>query len=197
MELSKKEFSKEYYDKYYAESEAYHWHYSKLVHYPMWEEAIKLCGDNIFEIGCGSGQFANMVSDAKKNYMGFDASSEAIKIAMGLNLTYAHFDIRGFEDYVIYPTDYDTYVAFEILEHVKNDRGLLERIPNGEPVIFSVPNFDYASHVRLFENEKVIKERYKDLVNIKNICKFNTQTKGKWWYLCHGTKKKDSCIGCG
>ena len=197
MELNKKELSKEYYDEYYLDSEAYHWHYSKLVHYPMWEKALSLCGDKVFEIGCGSGQFANMVSDAKKGCFGFDASSEAIKIAMGLNSPYAYFDIKGFEDYVIYPIDYDTYVAFEILEHVKNDRGLLDRIPHGKLVLFSVPNFDYASHVRIFENEKVIYQRYSDLVDIKNIHIFNTETKGKWWYLCYGIRKEDACVGCG
>ena len=192
MELNKKEFGKEYYDRYYKESEGYKLHYSKLKYYGMWKVAVGLCRNKVFEIGCGSGQFANMVSDAKKEYYGFDISKEAIGIAVSLNLPCTQFDIREFGHYIRYPQGYDTYIAFEILEHVKDDLGLLMRIPDKKFTIFTVPTFDYKSHVRLFKNETEIIQRYKDIIKFTEIEKFDK------WFLCYGTRRVSSCGGrCG
>jgi SAM-dependent methyltransferase len=192
MELNKKEFPKEYYDNYYKESKGYRLHYSKLPYVKMWERAIELCGDKIFEIGCGSGQFANMVSDAKKEYYGFDISSEAVGLATDLKLPYTQFDVRRFNDYIKYPGGYDTYIAFEILEHVKDDLGLLMRIPDKKYTIFTLPDFDYGSHVRLFKTDVEIVGRYKGIIGFIDIEKFDK------WFLCYGIRKVSLCAGrCG
>jgi len=192
MELNKEEFTKEYYDKYYKESEGYRLHYSKLPYVKIWERAVELCGDRIFEIGCGSGQFANMISDVKKEYCGFDVSSEAVKLATSLNLPYTQFMIRDYNHFIKYPGSYDTYVAFEILEHVKDDLGLLMRVPDKKLTIFTVPTFDYESHVRLFKTEVCIIQRYKGIIGFIDIEKFDK------WFLCYGIKNSTNCMGgCG
>ena len=188
MELNKKEYPAEYYDKYYANSEGYRLHYTKLPYYGMWKVAVGLCKETVFEIGCGSGQFANMVSDAKKEYYGFDASKEAIGLATDLKLPYTQFAIKDFREFIKYP-NYETYVAFEILEHVKDDLGLLMRIPDKKFTIFTVPDFDYKSHVRLFKTEAEIIKRYKEVIGFIEIEKFD-----KWW-LCYGVKKLSKCTG--
>ena len=190
MELNKKEFGREYYDKYYANSDGYKLHYSELKYFDMWKEALSLCGRKIFEIGCGSGQFANLVIDNGRNYCGFDISREAVKIAISLGLDNAEFWVKDFRGFKIYPDNYDTYIAFEILEHVKDDRGLLTRIPIDKLVIFTVPTFDYKSHVRLFKNEKEILGRYADIIRIKRIKLFNEK-----WFLCHGNRRIPICKG--
>jgi len=185
--LKKEEYPKEYYDNYFKNSEGYRLHYSELDYYPLWKRAVRICGNKIFEIGCGSGQFANMVSDAKKEYFGFDISSEAISIATSLKLPYTQFAVRSFEDYIAYPGGFDTYVAFEVLEHVKDGQGLLMRIPEGKMVIFTVPNFDYRSHVRYFTSKKEILDRYGYIVAIIKI-QFDNK-----WFLCHGIRKNITC----
>lgn len=188
MELKKKEFPKEYYDKYFRDSKGYRLHYSELDYYPLWKKAIRFCGQKVFEIGCGSGQFANMVSDAKKEYFGFDISSEAIRLATSLKLPYTQFAVKSFEDYIAYPGGFDTYVAMEILEHVKDDHGLLMRVPEGKMVIFTVPNFDYKSHVRYFTSKKEILDRYGYIVAIIKITGFNNK-----WFFCYGIRKNITC----
>ena len=191
MELNKKEKTADYYDDYYKNSKGYKLHYSKLDHYKMWEKAIFLIGEKetIFEIGCGSGQFADMATDHGYNYFGFDFSYQAIKIAKSLRLSCAIFTVANILDWKEFP-HMDIYIIFEILEHIKDDIGILKRIPKGKPVLFSVPNFDYASHLRVFKDSAEILKRYSNLIKIKDIYKFNTVTKGKWWYLCYGKRNK-------
>ena len=191
MGLNKKEESASYYDECYSNSTAYRLHYSKLPHYAMWKRAMLLVGNkkNIFEIGCGSGQFGNLATDYGKDYWGFDFSRTAIEIAESLKLSNATFKVADIRDWNEFPS-FDIYVTFEVLEHIKDDRGALYRIPEGKQVLFSVPNFDYASHIRIFKNQASILGRYSDLVKINGIYKFNTATEGKWWYLCNGVRIK-------
>lgn len=191
MELQKEEYNKEYYDNYFKTSKGYRLHYSELDYYPMWQKALRMCGNRVFEIGCGSGQFANMVSDAKKEYYGFDISSEAIRLATGLNLPYTQFWVKSYMEFIQYPGGYDTYVAMEILEHVKKDRELLMKIPNGKLTIFTVPTFDYESHVRYFKSKHEILDRYGDIIVIIKIRLYENK-----WFLCHGIRKVSIRPGC-
>lgn len=45
----------------------------------------------------------------------------------------------------------------EVLEHLSKDRKVLMRLPKRSRIIFSVPNFDSASHVRVFHSEEDVK----------------------------------------
>ena len=80
-----------YYNKIYRESSEYKLHYKESVYYQMWKIIILLIPDKtpIIELGCGTGQFAQICIDAGKNYShGYDFSLEAIMIAKekGLNV---------------------------------------------------------------------------------------------------------------
>src|SRR3990167_5480233 len=60
----------EYYDDYYRNSSEYTLPYGKSVYYDMWKIVLSLIPDKIpiIELGCGTGQFAQMCIDAGKNY---------------------------------------------------------------------------------------------------------------------------------
>jgi len=104
----------------------------------------------ILEVGCGVGQFANMLFDQGfTNYTGFDFSEEAVKWAKQTNAPYADrfFTADAFETELI-TKQYDLVICFEVLEHLWKDLELLERIPSGTPLLLSLPNFDDPYHVQ-------------------------------------------------
>ena len=60
-----------------------------------------------------------------------------------------HFMIRDIETQSL-PAAYEIVICLETLEHLQDDLAVIEKIKPGAYVIFSVPNFDYESHVRHF-----------------------------------------------
>jgi hypothetical protein len=71
--------------------------------------------------------------------------------------------------YAIPTKDFDCVVCLETLEHIHADLTVLKKLPLGIPLIFSVPNFNSASHVRWFTDEQAIRKRYEGLVEFKDI----------------------------
>lgn len=143
----------------------------------------------IIEIGCGSGQFAGMLFDnGYINYIGYDFSAVAIDLAKKRNPEFCgNFlvqDIRevNFSD----PFNTGLYVCFEVLEHLKDDIGILKSLPQGSTLLFSVPNFDSFNHVRKFNGLKDIVERYGDCIDIIKFQKIPSKYKDKCWFLLQG-----------
>lgn len=99
-------------------------------------------------------------------YTGIDFSQQAIELARRANPEYAHQFIC--KDAFIFlqsvkKEDYKLFFMFEVLEHFYKDMELLELLPMGSKVIFSVPNFKSFNHVRTFDSLESIKNRYQML----------------------------------
>lgn len=140
-------------------------------YYPIWQ---KLCSwvsadESICEIGCGSGQLANLLIKEKKNYqMGIDYIPEAIQIAKELNPgakdKFINMDVTKTGSL----TGYNTIIATEVLEHIDNDLEVVKGLPKNTRFIFSVPNFMTKGHKRCFTNMEAIKDRYGRYLTIQN-----------------------------
>ncbi len=115
----------------------------------------------ILDIGCGQGKLNAYI----KNYDGFDMVQNPYRVAD----IYTH-------DF----GDYDVYVLLEVLEHLIKDIDVLRKIPANKPLIFSVPSFDDPSHVRMF-TEQIVRWRYRDLIQISNITRFNFDATAHAW----------------
>ena len=114
--------------------------------------------DSVLEIGCGVGVLGNQILGAGIKYRGFDFSDVAVKKACdGAFLPFYEADAYDPETY--FPRDFDTVVAIEVLEHL-DDLRVLKLLPEGVTIIFSVPDFTYNTHVRFFESEFDVRERY-------------------------------------
>jgi len=143
---------------------------------------------SVLDIGCGTAELSKYI----KNYKGFDFSEEAVKIANNPNVWVGNaYDKSNYKK-----ADY--YVATEVFEHL-NDLKIIENIPKGQKVIFSVPSFDDPSHLRVF-TEKIVRRRYKDLFDIQKITRFNWNSENRKWLkdyqdtreyilLCEAVKK--------
>lgn len=186
------EKGKEYYNKLYKGLSNYMCDYKKSPYYIMWIHVLSLIGnEKIFEGGCGTGQFAKMLIDNKKNYhLGIDYSEEAIEIAKEINPEnediFILWDLFKFDELEI---DYDLFLSLEVLEHIDNDLGLLKKIKKGKRVIVSVPNFNDPAHVRIFKNERKVRVRYEKLIEIKTIQTYQFPSSTSKIFIVDGIKK--------
>lgn len=161
----------DYYDMVFSESPVYSIDPEESIYYPLWLRVKEmLTDDRVFELGCGTGQLAQMI----ENYIrGIDFSPVAIEMAKKRNpgkvFQLTNLDNLKEKDF----RGVDTVIMIEVLEHLKNDVGLIDVIPQGKRVILSVPNFMSESHVRIYTGLKDIEERYPDLI-IKNFIAFQT-----------------------
>lgn len=126
---------------------------------------------SILEIGCGAGQFANMLFDnGFTNYIGFDYAAEGVALARKNNPKRAsQFFVADAFQTELMEKDYDLVICFEVLEHVQNDLTLLQRIQPGTQMLLSVPNFNDPYHVRYFKNEDEVRERYGKVMRISKV----------------------------
>lgn len=117
--------------------------------------------DKILELGCGTGQLAEMIIKGGFKYVqGVDFSDEAIKIAkQRIQADFFLCDLNLYRFYI----DYDTVIATEVFEHITTDLEIISRLKKGTKVIFSVPNYNNAAHVRFFETSEAVSERYGSL----------------------------------
>ncbi|GAG82935.1 unnamed protein product [marine sediment metagenome] len=163
---------------YTFKNKRYYAHYSEREMYDLWKEALGWIGEDekVFEIGCGTGQFGHMVVDSGREYKGIDFSPTAISVSNKLredNNLKAEFVLADARDGDNYSSDYDVFVCFSTLEHIKKDREVVKNIPAGKGFIFLVPPINNSYHVRFFNNKQEIRNRYGDLVDIKTIVEKN------------------------
>lgn len=173
----------EYYDNLFSSSDVYNLHYKESPYYILYTQILqfikKIPNARILEIGCGSGQFAHYLFDeGYKDYVGFDFSKEAIEIAR--RTVNQSFEIGDAAAPGSLEKDYNVVVALEILEHLKDDIGVIRRLKKGAFIVFSVPMFDDPAHVRKFLSEQEISKRYYKCVELKKIVRIDS------WFACLG-----------
>ena len=110
--------NKEYYNDIYVNTDHYSFHYKKSEYYKLWSEVLNLIDGSVFEIGCGTGQFAHMLHDNNiKEYVGVDFSDKAIDIANKMrkkyNLNTMCFVCGNIFDNKTYIGEYDYIIALE------------------------------------------------------------------------------------
>lgn len=194
--MSKEEFKAAWYDERYkvgGHKKEYFNTPEKSIYYPLRKEILKLLNseDVILEVGCGSGQLAAMILQAGFHYaMGFDFSKEAIKLCKRFTKESDHgkFKIGSAYNSAMYKVNHNTVVCCEVFEHLEGDLQVLREIKSGVKVVFTVPNFNSKSHVRFFENQITLMERYSEEVIITSIKEFQLNEKNKI-YLVDSVKK--------
>lgn len=186
----------EYMDSRYTADESLRCHYRNLPEGVLrlfqtalgWIQEEFPMDAKIVELGCGSGQFANMLFDAGyTNYLGVDFSPVAIARAGELNPArkelFVRSDIRG----IAWPADVKTVLIFEVLEHLADDVTVIGELPEGCEVIFTVPNFDSFNHVRKFEDLAAVVDRYGAYFDFSRYQRIDARNQ-KCWFLLQGKK---------
>lgn len=121
-------------------------------HLPIYERHIK-SGDRVLDIGCGAGPMSLYFARAGARVKGVDLSenaiSECLKAKEFYQLDNLEFCCESFIDYADTAV-YDAVMMTEVLEHLPDDRGALEKIncllnPGGV-LLFSVPSINAPLH---------------------------------------------------
>jgi SAM-dependent methyltransferase len=197
-----KERNSDHYNLAYSVSKAYGKEPEDIIeYYEMWmagaERVLSRLPDTVVDIGCGAGHFARVLEKRELNleYYGYDFSDVSIGMAKNLvkseNFNFVIADLYNHSFWRA--ADSNTiYVAFEFLEHIKGDLGVISKIPKGSYVVFSVPSFDSRGHVRYFESEEDVVNRYEGLIDIESMDRFKKPQKGSdnlYIYLFSGVIK--------
>lgn len=123
----------------------------------------------IADVACGTGRLARLLRlRGEHDYWGVDFSTARIDEARQY-VPEATFDVGDLYDQHVRERlgDFDRVVALEILEHIEDDLGVLAAIKPGALVVFSVPNYDSAAHLRTFTSPAAACERYEHLLALK------------------------------
>jgi trans-aconitate methyltransferase len=139
---------------------------------PVYEAARALvpAGMPVIDLGCGTGRFAELLRRRGHGgaYRGYDFAeavvAEASSYCVDIAFVFAVADVREWEHGPDLP-DVCCYVMLEVLEHLDDDVGAVERVPPGCPVVFSVPNFWSESHVRRYMQPRHVFDRYGALLD--------------------------------
>ena len=182
----KKELGPEYYDTYSDHPLSPYW-------VNLYDKTIDLLPTNtdvkIAELGCGPGLFAEFLyKKGYENYWGIDFSKTCVEWARKRVPSY-QFKIGNLYDENIQKkfSDYDVFICLETLEHMTNDLAVINAIPKGKEIIFSVPNRDDIAHVRWFQNPQSVADRYSPIIDFifgQTVPGIN----GKKFFLVHGEK---------
>jgi trans-aconitate methyltransferase len=116
----------------------------------------------VADLGCGTGRFARLLTyHGVTSYWGVDFSPKRIEEARRYvpEVEFEVGDLREARIRARFP-EFDTFIVTEVLEHIEDDLGLLAALPQGALVVYSVPTFDAAAHVRVFEDVAAIHRRY-------------------------------------
>jgi len=172
LDQKSREKGNEYYDELFEKQQYYNDHYSNIHYYVQWVQVEMMLrpfkDKHILEIGCGTGQFTQMLEDlGYRGYNGFDFSEVAIKKSK--ERTNLNVFVGDALDPATYDLPYDAVVCLEVLEHLEKDLQVLENIKEGAFVIVSVPNFDDLSHVRWFRSYYQVRKRFFRHIDIRGI----------------------------
>jgi 2-polyprenyl-3-methyl-5-hydroxy-6-metoxy-1,4-benzoquinol methylase len=124
----------------------------------------------IVDVGCGTGRFAALLARmGHERYLGVDFAGARVEAAR------SYVDGFDFENLDVFSGEFhselrvgDTFVILEVLEHLENDRDLVERLPVGASVVCSVPNYDAQAHCRFFVDVEQVTGRYEDLLEFSD-----------------------------
>ena len=165
------------YDRPYRES-----HYFPLYK-AVFDEVVRLGGQKILEVGCGSGSFAHLLFDnSRLDYHGFDFSEAAIIKARARTGKPDRFSVARAGDDALMRRPYDTIVCLEVLEHIEGDLEVIEGWKTGCQCVCSVPNFDQADHVRFFRHEDEVRNRYGGLIELNRVQRIpRALVRGRGW----------------
>ena len=131
----------------------------------IYKMVASMCEGRVLDMGCGTGELRKFMPESI-DYKGFDFSG----VASG-----DCFEVGNIYDYPL--AGYDTYICLEVLEHV-DDIAVIERIPSGSSVIFSVPSFPDPAHIRTYTLESML-DRYRDYIDDVLIRRYNW-IDGRW-----------------
>lgn len=137
-------------DIFYEQLQNFDWYYLENKSEYFFAENFIHQENKVLDVGCGRGQFGNMVM-SKANFTGLEFNDEAIKKAKASGLNIMKQSIE--EHSKLYDDYYDVVTAFQVLEHISGIKSFIESclktLKPGGKLIFSVPSYDSLVSLQL------------------------------------------------
>ena len=126
-------------------------------------------------------------------YTGLDFSSVAVEMAQARTRRsrFRVGDVRKPDTYE--GLDYDAVICMEVLEHIEEDLAVLSCFRAGTRCLLTVPNFPWRSHVRHFDSEASVSQRYGEFFDQFLVTRIKgVRTDQEQFYLIDGVRMR-SC----
>lgn len=128
--------------------------------------------EEVVDLGAGTGRFAELLR--RRGHYGPLTLVDWSQAALDQALEYIGRDdvIVICQDLAVWQPSPDrsgntVYVCSEVLEHLEDDLALVRAVPPGHRLLFTVPNFDSESHLRVFRGVGDLWARYGHLVDFR------------------------------
>jgi SAM-dependent methyltransferase len=128
---------------------------------------------NICDLGCGAGNFTGVMVQKNQRpevYLGVDNSHAQISVARaaypGWSFIYGDFMSPAIRERY---ERYDAFLLLNVLDCLEDDLALLEILPSGKPVLFSMPRSSRAESLRFCPDNFSLKERYGSYLSVSSI----------------------------
>jgi len=189
----------QWYDRFFITHQGYHGSAESMMYHDLWIKVRNMLpqGSSLLDIGCGTGQFAQVLHDRPDlTYTGIDFSRVAIDIANSWhhNCTCTFQCVNAHE----YPlTDHPLpmwITMIEFLEHIRDDLALVRKIPLRVRVIFTVPSYESPVHCRVFKTSTEVRDRYNALFTDLTVSEHIYSDSHKIW-ICGGTRNDKLGLG--
>jgi len=167
----------EWYDERFPESRSYQGPIQDSPFLGVWMatmvEVIRMRreGGVLVDLGCGPGHMAELVPSCYE-YRGYDFSKVALGMARARHRAApfrARCEFHHWDAVTDETPEGDIFVATEFLEHIERDVKVLKGIPEGTPVVASLPMKDSAGHARFFPTEADVRKRFKYCLDIQRV----------------------------
>ncbi|MGL4209523.1 MAG: class I SAM-dependent methyltransferase [Candidatus Adiutrix sp.] len=136
--------------------------------------------ENVVDLGCGAGNFASVMVSRKQRpevYLGIDSNHAQISIAKaaypGWKFVYGDFTHERIR------AEYEWYGAFLMLNLLDTfsddgDIELLKSMPDGKPLVFSMPKAPREGSHLYLPDGKDIYDRYSSILAIRTVGRFRS-----------------------
>jgi len=170
VEKPENEKPSDWYDDHTGKGRAF---FQSEFHQELYPEIVKFLDrkDRIIDLGCGGGRLIQALQKEfiPKSYLGIDFSNARVEVANSAYGGKWSFKVGDITRYNKIYEKFDTFVLITVLEHINEDRKVLENIPSGSKVIMANPNKMSESHVRQYISEEYIIDRYNDLLEFQDV----------------------------
>jgi SAM-dependent methyltransferase len=174
---------------------------SKALNYNnwIWQKIVPFIGNNIIEIGAGTGTFTTHLSN-RNQVFATDNAVNCIEILRNRfrskgNIIIEYFDITKPPDMQIWRhRTLDTAICLNVLEHIENDSLALQNINSllvqGSKLILMVPAFQFAygtidildNHFRRYSKKLLVDRLLNSGFTPINISYFNSLGLLAWYF---------------
>ena len=122
------------------------------------------------------------------DYCGLDFSEKRIEQARSVCPAYSFVIADVLKSDILEVGEYNTVVCTELLEHIEEDKNVLSKIRKGTRFFGTVPDFMYTSHVRCFQTEEEVRERYSPFFDPFDVLPLKGSVRNTVFYVMEGVR---------